>query len=62
MDQIDECNVFEADVSPVPTAILTGSDLEVDKNKCGNGAKANITGLRYYAIYHLLMFLYLTAP
>ncbi|XP_027180500.1 E3 ubiquitin ligase PARAQUAT TOLERANCE 3-like [Coffea eugenioides] len=46
MDQMDECNVFEADVSPVPTAILTGSDLEVDKNKCGNGAKANITGLR----------------
>lgn len=46
IDQMDAFNNFEADASPVRTGILTGCDPEVDENKCGNGANANLTGLR----------------
>lgn len=46
VDQMDEFDDFGADVSPVPDAILTNSDLESSENKCGNAAMANLTGLR----------------
>ncbi|KAL3497426.1 hypothetical protein ACH5RR_040158 [Cinchona calisaya] len=47
-DQMNEFDDLGVDMSSVPAAIVPSPDLELlNKNKCGNSEKPNLTGLRF---------------